>query len=248
MLFHTHPCNNYISDLFHCSAFLFFQYSVDKEKDSTQRERGSSPEAKTTDSGYVSPPELPLHAEHEQNSPTKDKDPSHHCCTRELGKCNNCPTTDLDDDVDEKYFNSFLFWRDPLPQVEFELSSINSKVKNKDNPKTKSEEEDNEETDSNKQKNDVKKSNEKEENEDNSVTKVTNEDELTPTNSPRLAFNRDDEIDSEDEDAHLFSLADDVHDDFDYDDYRDMKLQHSTSFEEELLLADHLTPPPKQVL
>ncbi|XP_031552606.1 serine/threonine-protein phosphatase 4 regulatory subunit 1-like isoform X2 [Actinia tenebrosa] len=219
----------------------------DKEKEGAGRERGSSPEAKTTDSGYVSPPELPLHTEQEQtSSPTKDL--TQHCCIRESEKCNKCPTTDLDDDVDEQYFNSFLFWREPLPQVEFELGSLNSVDKNKVGNSSKSDKEDESKSDSNRLENNENKSheletNEKEEDgkEKEDGTKVVGEEDRTPTNSPRLAFNRNDEHDSDEDDAHLFSLADDGHDEFDFDDYRDMNLQRTTSFEEEMLLTDHLT-------
>jgi len=34
---------------------------------------------------------------------------------------------------------------------------------------------------------------------------------------------------------------------FDYDDYRKLNLGHTSSFEEDLLIADHITAPPVQV-
>lgn len=136
--------------------------------------------------------------------------------------------------------------------MEFELSSLNSGDKNKGNPdnKEKSEKEDSNRLENNENKssesNEKEEKDEEEEKEKEDSTKEV-EEEQTPTNSPRLAFNRD-EHDSDEDDAHLFSLADDVHDEFDFDDYRDMNLQRTTSFEEELLLTDHLTNNHQQVL
>ncbi|EDO37086.1 predicted protein, partial [Nematostella vectensis] len=61
---------------------------------------------------------------------SSEKSRSSNGCTVS-GFC-SVPTTDLDADLDENYFNSFLYWRSPLPQVEVELDSINDKDKEDD--------------------------------------------------------------------------------------------------------------------
>lgn len=138
-----------------------------------------------------------------------------------IDNCTRIPTTDLDDDVDDTYFNSFLYWRNPLPQVD--LGDFNFGKSDENSGKT--------------------------------VFNPGCDSHLEDTTSDvgdkggKMELVRgEDGSDSEEELEHpLFSLTDDLNDEFDYDDYHKVKLQHSTSFEEELLLADHLTPPPKQV-
>lgn len=207
------------------------------------RERGSSPETNTTDSGYISPPEL--HTDHDL--PKETTRPDNHNDSTKQNKSHQAindntnnkthsndspkdknsqriPTTDLDDDVDEKYFNSFLYWRNPLPQVDLgDFKMENSSGKTVYNPAS--------------------------ELDDEEKTPVTAA--CTDKKEQEMAerMRRDSDSDSEEELDHpLFSLTDDLHDEFEYDDFHKVKLKHSTSFEEELLLGDHLAPPPKQVI
>lgn len=220
-----------------------------KDNDMAPRERGSSPEANTTDSGYISPPEL--HTDHEiPKESAKPNDDNHDENTKEESethtvnnddtnnkpdtndstKDNNknsprVPTTDLDDDVDEKYFNSFLYWRNPLPQVDLgDFKMEDSSGKTLYNPASELDDE-----------------------EKTPVTAACS-DKKEEEKVDRMRHNSDSDSDEE-LDHPLFSLTDDLHDDFEYDDFRKVKLKHSTSsFEEELLLGDPLAPPPKQVM
>ncbi|XP_032233174.2 serine/threonine-protein phosphatase 4 regulatory subunit 1 [Nematostella vectensis] len=262
-------------------------------KDHAHRERGSSPEATTTDSGYISPPDMAtehadtcqsnkdgscdLEAAHGNCSSTNSYDScqsdsqSDNCQSSEgncqsMDKGSNCqstdkgsncqsteksdscqsseksrssngctvsgfcsvPTTDLDADLDENYFNSFLYWRSPLPQVEVELDSINDKDKEDDDG-------DEDDGDGNDKTEDLQMK--------SSVQGSTNKSEAlrqTPPKSPHLSFGHNSDSDEE-EHMPIFSLTDDPHD-FDYDDYHELKLRRSSSYDDDLLLDGMVTP------
>ncbi|XP_015774824.1 PREDICTED: serine/threonine-protein phosphatase 4 regulatory subunit 1-like isoform X2 [Acropora digitifera] len=89
-------------------------------------DRQSSPEAHTTDSGYISPPEITSHDTDIHVNPENGKDAKTLDQISSRDSRNNFKqhlTTDLDE-VDDKYFDSFLYWRTPLPQVDLELEDF----------------------------------------------------------------------------------------------------------------------------
>lgn len=211
-----------------------------------QTERQSSPEARTTDSGYVSPPEI-MSNESDNLHKHSDSSKGIHSCDQTYSKDsrNNQQhmTTDLDE-VDDKYFDSFLYWRTPLPQVELEPEDVVDIIN----------------TDTRVEKTEL-----------SSEASSTSRDELGGSSDihhnanlnyhhqiphhPKLSFMHGDDDSDEEDSIPLYSLTDDFHGHhmdhgigrFDYDDYRKLNLMHASSFEEDLLIADHITAPPVQV-
>ena len=87
------------------------------EENRHQTERQPSPEARTTDSGYISPPEIMSSESDIQKQSQESKDihtVSVQTSSKESRTFKQNMTTDLDE-VDDKYFDSFLYWRTPLP-------------------------------------------------------------------------------------------------------------------------------------
>lgn len=216
------------------------------EENRHQTERQSSPEARTTDSGYISPPEI-LSNEHDVHKQPDDNKDRHvcvgHACSKESGNCSNKDmTTDLDE-VDDKYFDSFLYWRTPLPQVELDAEDPASveKVKTASGQL--------ELTTEARGIGEGETSRSSEMHHHSSLIRQQHHHH----HHPKLSFNMHGDDDSDEEDGiPLYSLTDDFHSHmdhgigrFDYDDYR--KLAHTSSFDEDLLIADHLTAPPVQV-
>lgn len=145
-------------------------------------------------------------------------------CPKDSGNCEL--TTDLDDEVDDKYFNSFLFWRTPLPQIEFGVGNSDRTQSEDDKVSSASD----------------SGSSEKE-----SCSNEAQGCEEVPQN-PKLEFCHGDDDSDEEETIPLYSLTgnlDGPHSDrhvnsyHDYDDrYRNFKLQSSSSFEEDLLISE----------
>lgn len=209
-------------------------------------DRQSSPEARTTDSGYISPPEIITHETdiHTNSQNDKDAKPFDQTCPKDFR--NNFKehlTTDLDE-VDDKYFDSFLYWRTPLPHVDLEQEDVALTVNNDSGDDTLeliaasmiSRGEISETSDSHHHSN------------------TTYHHHQLQTDHPKLAFMHGDDESDEDDSIPLYSLTDDFrgrHVDhglgrFDYDDYRKFSLTHTSSFEEDLLIADHIVAPPVQ--
>ena len=205
-----------------------------------QTERQSSPEARTTDSGYISPPEIMSNESdiHKHSENSKDTHAFDQSCSKDSGNCKPHMTTDLDE-VDDKYFDSFLYWRTPLPQVELEPEDFVD-VENVDT--------------------------EVEKLELSAEASSIDRAEMIGSSAihhyhhkrphhPKLSFMHGDDDSDEEDSIPLYSLTDDFHAHhvdhgigrFDYDDYRKLNLVHTPSFEEELLIADHITAPPVQV-
>lgn len=213
-----------------------------------QAERQSSPEARTTDSGYISPPEI-MSNEPDIKQPQRYKD-MHTCdqtCSKESRNCTQHMTTDLDE-VDEKYFDSFLYWRTPLPQVELEpeefvhIENIKPRVKKLELSAEASA---------------IGSSETSRTLEIHHHSNLIHHHQLQHHHHhPKLSFMDGDDDSDEEDSTPLYSLTDDFHGHhvdhsigrFDYDDYRKLNLGHTSSFEEDLLIADHITAPPVQVL
>lgn len=220
------------------------------EENRHQTERQPSPEARTTDSGYISPPEIMSNESDIQKQSQESKDThtvSLQTSSKESRTFKQNMTTDLDE-VDDKYFDSFLYWRTPLPQVDLEpegfvgITSVNKEVKKLDNLPAGSSEIGGSETSG------------------PSVahhhSSIIYHRTLQPHHyCPKLSFMHGDDDSDEEDNIALYSLTDDFrghHVDhsigrFDYDDYRKLSLGHTSSFEEDLLIADHITAPPVQV-
>lgn len=211
-----------------------------------QTERQPSPEARTTDSGYISPPEIMSNEPdvHKQSQDSKSRHVLDHACSKESGNCHKYMTTDLDE-VDDKYFDSFLYWRTPLPQVELDAEDLASVEKVK--------------TTSDKLEISPKGS-ALGEGETSRSSDMHHHSNAVPQHHhhhhhhhPKLSFMHGDDDSDEEDGIPLYSLTDDFsHVDhgigrFDYDDYRKLNLAHTSSFDEDLLIADHITAPPVQV-
>ena len=210
-----------------------------------QTERQPSPEARTTDSGYISPPEIISNEPdvHKQSQESNSRNVLDHACSRESRNCHKSITTDLDE-VDDKYFDSFLYWRTPLPQVELDAEDLASveKVKSMSDkleltPKTSV----------------------LGEGETSRSSDIHHHSDAIPQHHhhhhhrPKLSFMHGDDDSDEEDGIPLYPLTDEFnsHVDgigrFDYDDYRKLNLAHTSSFDEDLLIADHITAPPVQV-
>ena len=229
--------------MYHCS-------SQSEAPGEDKPERQPSPETNTTDSGYVSPPELPSEAEHkdgvayEQSSvigleKSSCKDSKEQSCSEDKV---------LDSEI-ESSFNTFLYWRTPLLSLELDPELL-------DNPNEGGSFEKSDQLDLN---NDRLDNLEHKEfcTEDTSDTACENESctSLTDaTHKPKLSFANDSD-DSDEEDCHIpiYSLADDPgHYHVGYhgewhskNNFQDLKL--GSSFEEDLLIPDHIQPLPPQV-
>ena len=217
------------------------------EENQHQSERLPSPEARTTDSGYISPPEI-MSTEsdiHKQSQDSKDTRACDQMCSKESRNCKQHLTTDLDE-VDDKYFDSFLYWRTPLPQVNLEpegfvgIENVKTGIKKLDLSTDTSTIGVGESSGSL---------------EGRHPSNMVHRHPLQHHHHhPKLSFMHGDD-DSDEEDIPLYSLTDDIHEPhvdhgigrFDYDDYRKLNLGHTSSFDEDLLLADHITSPPVQV-
>ena len=211
------------------------------EENRHQTERQPSPEARTTDSGYISPPEImsndqDLHKQsHDGGQNTNVVDQT---CSKEPRNCDKDMTTDLDE-VDDKYFDSFLYWRTPLPQVELDAEDVD--VASVEKVKTKSDKLDLKSEASALYEGEMSRSSE-----------IHRNKLLNQHHHPKLAFMHGDDDSDEEDGIPLYSLTDEFHVDhgigrFDYDDYRKLNLAHTSSFDDDLLIADHLTAPPVQV-
>ena len=208
-----------------------------------QTERQASPEAGTTDSGYISPPEIISNDQdlQKQSHAAQNKDVAAQTCSKELRNCDKHMTTDLDE-VDDKYFDSFLYWRTPLPQVELDADDVG--VGTVENVKSASD------------KLDLKPgTNALHEGETSGLLETQHRSNAFSQHHhrhPKLAFMHGDDDSDEEDGIPLYSLTDDFHMDhglgkFDYDDYRKLNLTHTSSFDDDLLIADHITAPPVQV-
>ncbi|XP_027046333.1 serine/threonine-protein phosphatase 4 regulatory subunit 1-like [Pocillopora damicornis] len=207
-----------------------------------QTERQASPEAGTTDSGYISPPEIISNDQdlQKQSHAAQNKDVVAQTCSKELRNCDKHMTTDLDE-VDDKYFDSFLYWRTPLPQVELDADDVD--VGTVENVKSASD------------KLDLKPgTNALHEGETSGLLETQHRSNAFNQHHhrhPKLAFMHGDDDSDEEDGIPLYSLTDDFHMDhglgkFDYDDYRKLNLTHTSSFDDDLLIADHITAPPVQ--
>ena len=213
-------------------------------EENRQTERQPSPEARTTDSGYISPPEI-ISSEpdvHKQSQESKSRHVLDHACSKDSGNCHTYMTTDLDE-VDDKYFDSFLYWRTPLPQVELDAEDLASveKVKTTSNELEL-----------------TPKSSALGEGEASRSPDIHHHSNAIPQHHhhhhhPKLSFMHGDDDSDEEDGIPLYSLTDEFHSHvdgigrFDYDDYRKLNLAHTSSFDEDLLIADHITAPPVQV-
>ena len=211
------------------------------EENRHQTERQPSPEARTTDSGYISPPEIMSNDQdlHKQSHDGQNTNVVDQTCSKEPRNCDKDMTTDLDE-VDDKYFDSFLYWRTPLPQVELDAEDVD--VASVEKVKTTSEKWDLKSEASALHERDMSRSSEI-----HHRNKLLNQH-----HHPKLAFMHGDDDSDEEDGIPLYSLTDEFHVDhgigrFDYDDYRKLNLAHTSSFDDDLLIADHLTAPPVQV-
>ncbi|KAL9974172.1 hypothetical protein ACROYT_G011183 [Oculina patagonica] len=208
-----------------------------------QTERQPSPEARTTDSGYISPPEIMSNEQdvHKQSHEGKDGNVIDNACSKESGNCDKYMTTDLDE-VDDKYFDSFLYWRTPLPQVELDTEDLAAveKVKTTSDKLTLTSE-----------------ASAISEGETSRSSEMHHHSKAIHQHHhhhhPKLSFMHGDDDSDEEDGIPLYSLTDDFHSHmdhgigrFDYDDYRKLSLAHTSSFDEDLLIADHITAPPVQ--
>ncbi|KAJ7374717.1 Serine/threonine-protein phosphatase 4 regulatory subunit 1 [Desmophyllum pertusum] len=215
------------------------------EENRHQTERQSSPEARTTDSGYISPPEI-LSNEHDVHKQPDDNKDRHvcvgHACSKESGNCSNKDmTTDLDE-VDDKYFDSFLYWRTPLPQVELDaedpasvekVKTVSGQLELTTEARGIGEGETSRSSEMHHHSSLIR---------HNNIIIIIQSCHLICTGTMTVMRKMG---------IPLYSLTDDFHSHmdhgigrFDYDDYR--KLAHTSSFDEDLLIADHLTAPPVQ--
>lgn len=217
-------------------------FSATHEENTHQTERQPSPEARTTDSGYISPPEIMSNEQdiHKHSHDCKDRNVIDHACSKESGNCDKNMTTDLDE-VDDKYFDSFLYWRTPLPQVELDAEDLatvekvqttSDKLKLTPESSAVSEEETSRSSEMRHHSNPIHQH----------------------QHHPKLSFMHGDDDSDEEDGIPLYSLTDDFHSHldhsigrFDYDDYRKLNLAHTSSFDDDLLIADHITAPPVQV-
>lgn len=231
-------------------SILYPWFSESNKENSQQSERQSSPEAQTTDSGYMSPPEImPNDSDIPQQS--QDRKDVHVCdqtYSKESRNCKQHMTTDLDE-VDDKYFDSFLYWRTPLPQVELEpedlvgIEQVKPRVENLVlTADTNASALDGGETSGSSG--------------NHHHSNLIHHHQLQHhRHHPKLSFMHGDDDSDEEDNIPLYSLTDDFHGHhvdhgigrFDYDDYRKLSLGHQSSFEEDLLIADHISAPPVQV-
>lgn len=223
---------------------IFFSITHEENR---QTERQPSPEARTTDSGYISPPEIISNEPdvHKQSQESNSRHVLDRACSRESRNCHKSITTDLDE-VDDKYFDSFLYWRTPLPQVELDAEDLASvdKVKSMSDkleltPQTSA----------------------LGEGETSRSSDIHHHSDAIPQHHhhhhhhhhPKLSFMHGDDDSDEEDGIPLYPLTDEFHSHvagigrFDYDDYRKLNLAHTSSFDEDLLIADHITAPPVQV-
>ena len=209
-------------------------------------DRQSSPEAHTTDSGYISPPEITSHDTDIHVNPENGKDAKTLDQISSRDSRNNFIqhlTTDLDE-VDDKYFDSFLYWRTPLPQVDLELEDFPCSEKDDSGDKGL----------------ELSAASLVNKAEVSGVSDIRDHSNLNlafMSHHPKLAFMHGDDDSDEEDSIPLYSLTDDFHGRhvdhgigrrFDYDDYRKLNLSHTSSFEEDLLIADQIVAPPVQVL
>lgn len=230
---------------------IFFLFSVSVLVGSSKEtihpsDRQSSPEAYTTDSGYISPPEIISHDTdiHANSENGKDAKPLDQISSRDSrNNFKHHLTTDLDE-VDDKYFDSFLYWRTPLPQVDLDLEDF--PCTEKDDCRDKELE--------------LSAAGLVNKAEVSGVSDIRDHSNLNlafVSHHPKLAFMHGDDDSDEEDNIPLYSLTDDFHGRhvdhgigrrFDYDDYRKLNLSHTSSFEEDLLIADQIVAPPVQVL
>ncbi|XP_015774823.1 PREDICTED: serine/threonine-protein phosphatase 4 regulatory subunit 1-like isoform X1 [Acropora digitifera] len=207
-------------------------------------DRQSSPEAHTTDSGYISPPEITSHDTDIHVNPENGKDAKTLDQISSRDSRNNFKqhlTTDLDE-VDDKYFDSFLYWRTPLPQVDLELEDFPCSEKDDSGDKGL----------------ELSAASLVNKAEVSGVSDIRDHSNLNlafMSHHPKLAFMHGDDDSDEEDSIPLYSLTDDFHvrhvdhgtgRRFDYDDYRKLNLSHTSSFEEDLLIADQIVAPPVQ--
>lgn len=207
-------------------------------------DRQSSPEAHTTDSGYISPPEITSHDTDIHVTPENGKDAKTLDQISSRDSRNNFKqhlTTDLDE-VDDKYFDSFLYWRTPLPQVDLELEDFPCSEKDDSGDKGL----------------ELSAASLVNKAEVSGVSDIRDHSNLNlafMSHHPKLAFMHGDDDSDEEDSIPLYSLTDDFHvrhvdhgtgRRFDYDDYRKLNLSHTSSFEEDLLIADQIVAPPVQ--
>lgn len=231
-------------------GYQFFLFSVSvlvgSSKEKMHPSDGqSSLEAHTTDSGYISPPEIISHDtdSHADSHTGKDAKPLDQLSSRDSR--NNFKqhlTTDLDE-VDDKYFDSFLYWRTPLPQVDLEPEEF---------PHT----ENNDSGDEELELSGARVVNKAEVSGVSDIRDHSNLNLAFVSHHPKLAFMHGDDDSDEEDNIPLYSLTDDFHGRhvdhgigrrFDYEDYRKPNLSHTSSFEEDLLIADQIAAPPVQV-
>ena len=243
---HNNLCETYGKLLISYPSFSATSSQGSNEGNRQQTERQSSPEARTTDSGYISPPEI-MSNESEIHKHTENSQDMHACdqsCSKDSGNCKQHMTTDLDE-VDDKYFDSFLYWRTPLPQVDLEpedflgIDNVDSEVEKLELSAGASSTIDRSEM--------------------IGSLAIHHHSNLNyhhkRPHHPKLSFMQGDDDSDEEDSIPLYSLTDDFHTHhvdhgigrFDYDDYRKLNLVHTSSFEEDLLIADHITAPPVQV-
>ena len=144
---------------------------------------------------------------------------------------------------DENLFSTFLYWRTPLSTVELDADLLDDSDKDVTIKNSEELELNNESSDKS---DNVNCSSEQAENSTSSL--------LGAKQEPKLSFSNDSD-DSDEEDCHvpIYSLAEDPsHYRFGYHEgwqnkssYQDLKL--SSSFEEDLLIPDHIQPLPPQV-
>lgn len=231
-------------------AVVITQYvvscSATQEENRHQTERQPSPEARTTDSGYISPPEIMSNEQdiHKQSHEGKDGNVIDNTCSKESGNCDKHMTTDLDE-VDDKYFDSFLYWRTPLPQVELDTEDLAAveKVKTTSDKLTLTPEA-----------SAISEGETSRSPEMHHHSNAIHQHHHHHHHHPKLSFMNGDDDSDEEDGIPLYSLTDDFHSHmdhgigrFDYDDYRKLSLAHTSSFDEDLLIADHITAPPVQV-
>ena len=212
---------------------MFFHFSAatsetPNDETKNQTERQPSPEARTTDSGYISPPEI-LSSESELHQQANDSKIVHDAYPEQTRNCQPCKSSDCDD-ADNNYFNSFFYWRAPLPHIESEIEDLGCVEDFRaegDKPRLLSE---------------------------GDVAGKEGSGQGLKSHHPKLSFAQGDDDSDEEDNIHLYSLTDDFPEHgnrsiggFDYGDYRNLRLGHSSSFEEDLLIADHITTPPVQV-
>ena len=207
----------------------------------SKTERLPSPETTATDSGYGSPPESEQKEDVTNGQSNIDEEKSKSCSDcKEEGFCEKNVL-----DTDERLFDTFHYWRTPLLPVDLDAELLDDPYKgvtckdskniasNVDNPCKL----------------------------DDAIVNISSEQsEKLPSllsdekQDSKFSFSNDSD-DSDDEDCHIpiYSLTDDpsryhirYHEDWQSkNDYQDLKL--SSSFEEDLLIPDHIQPLPPQV-